>query len=31
MPSNAKFRKKIELTAVQGNPRSMILVPIVSV
>jgi len=30
MPTSAKFTKKFELTAVQGHPRTMILVPIES-
>jgi len=30
MPTSAKFREKFELAAVQGHPRSMILVPIES-
>ena len=30
VPTSANFRKKLALTAVQGHPRSMILVPIES-
>jgi len=30
MPTSAKISRKFERTAVQGHPRSMILVPIES-